>query len=70
MARDISDRKKSQQLIARELTHRTQNLFDRARAWVPLPAGNPKKWATPDFKKAAKARRSRYHFDASRIDRE
>ena len=27
IARDISDRKKSQQLIIRELTHRTQNLF-------------------------------------------
>jgi PAS domain S-box-containing protein len=27
IARDISDRKKSQQLIVRELTHRTQNLF-------------------------------------------
>jgi PAS domain S-box-containing protein len=27
IARDISDRKKSQQLITRELTHRTQNLF-------------------------------------------
>jgi two-component sensor histidine kinase len=27
IARDISDRKKSQQLIIRELVHRTQNLF-------------------------------------------
>ena len=27
VARDISDRKKSQQLIIRELSHRTQNLF-------------------------------------------
>jgi two-component sensor histidine kinase len=27
IARDISERKKSQQLIIRELTHRTQNLF-------------------------------------------
>jgi PAS domain S-box-containing protein len=27
IARDLSDRKKSQQLIIRELTHRTQNLF-------------------------------------------
>jgi PAS domain S-box-containing protein len=27
IARDISDRKKSQQLIIRELTHRTRNLF-------------------------------------------
>src|ERR1700746_650026 len=27
IARDISDRKKSQQLIIRELTHRTKNLF-------------------------------------------
>jgi PAS domain S-box-containing protein len=32
IARDISERKKSQQLIIRELTHRTQNLFAVFRA--------------------------------------